>query len=131
MDRRRFLGAMGGAAVAVWAGASRAQQGQSPQQQQQQTQQFPGSPLTQPRNQTLQIPDMQPDLLPAKPDPMAILQHNQQEIQKDVTRLFGLADELRKQVSRTDSSKVLSLDLIHTAEEIEKLAKQIRNLARA
>lgn len=134
MDRRGFLGAIGGAAATVWAGTVWAKAGQSlqqGQQGQQQTPQFPGDP-TQPRNPTLDFPvTPQPNLLPPKPDPSAILQHNQSEIQKDVSRLSGLVDQLRKQVTKTDSSKVLSLDLIHTAEEIEKLAKQIRNLARA
>jgi hypothetical protein len=136
MERRRFLGVLGGAAATIWAGglwavgAQPAQQ-QGQQQGQQQTQQFPGDPM-QPRSPSLDFPvTPQPELLPPKPDPVAILQHNQTEMQKDVARLSGLVEQLRKQVTKTDSTKVLSLDLIHTAEEIEKLAKQIKNLARA
>jgi hypothetical protein len=41
-----------------------------------------------------------------------------------------LADELKKDVDATDSSNVLSLGMVHKAEEIEKLARHIASLAR-
>jgi hypothetical protein len=43
-----------------------------------------------------------------------------------VERLYDLASELKAQVEKTDSSKVLSLNLIRKAEEIEKLAHDIK-----
>jgi len=67
----------------------------------------------------------------AKIDPKRLLKQNQREIQSDVERLFKLAQELKDQVATTDSSEVLSLPLLKKAEEIEKLAKQIKNLARS
>ena len=65
-----------------------------------------------------------------KIDPKRVLTHNKLEIQEDTQKLFALASELKEQVSKTDSAAVLSLPLVQKAEEIEKLAKQIKNLAR-
>jgi hypothetical protein len=55
-----------------------------------------------------------------------ILDENEKEIKKKVERLYDLASELKAQVEKTDSSKVLSLNLIKKAEEIEKLAHDIK-----
>ena len=74
-------------------------------------------------------PDSEPEQ-PAKPDPHAILRANQKDIKRDVERLFELAQELKKEVEKTDSSEVLSLALVRKTEEIEKLAKHIKSLAR-
>lgn len=64
------------------------------------------------------------------PDPKAILKQNQKDIQTDVERLFKLAQELKGEVEKTDSSQILSLPLIKKAEEVERLAKKIKELAR-
>lgn len=72
-----------------------------------------------------------PQIPPApKLDPHRILVANQKKIKKDVKQLYELAGKLRKQVDHTDSSEVLSVNMIRTAEKIEKLAKHIRDLAR-
>jgi hypothetical protein len=63
-------------------------------------------------------------------DPHAILKQNQKQILKDMAQLESLVSDLRKQVNTIDSANVLSMDLIHKAEEIEKLARQIKTLAR-
>ena len=55
------------------------------------------------------------------------LEANDKDIKKKVEKLFQLATELKDQVEKTDSSKVLSLALLKKAEEIEKLAKEIKN----
>ncbi len=65
-----------------------------------------------------------------KPDTHLILKENQKNIKKDVERLLALAEDLKKEVDKTDALDVLSLPLLKKAEEIEKLAHQIRNLAR-
>ena len=56
-----------------------------------------------------------------------ILEENEKEIKKKVEKLFDLATELKEEVEKTDSSKVLSLNLVRKAEEIEKLARDIKN----
>ncbi len=72
----------------------------------------------------------EPEPEPPKLDPRPLLKLNQKEIKKDVARLLQLAEELKKEVDKTDATDVLSLPLIRKAEEIEKLAKHIKGLAR-
>jgi len=55
------------------------------------------------------------------------LEDNDKDMKKKVNRLFELATELKVEVDKTDSSKVLSLNLVKKAEEIEKLARDIKN----
>jgi hypothetical protein len=54
----------------------------------------------------------------------------QREIKGDVLKLYELASELKVEVEKTDASSTLSLSVVKTAQQIEKLAKQIKNLAR-
>ena len=48
-------------------------------------------------------------------------------MKKKVEQLYQLAKELKDEVEKTDSTKVLSLNLVKKTEEIEKLAHDIRN----
>lgn len=49
----------------------------------------------------------------------------QQDIRKDTERLFQLATELKAAVEKTNEN-MLSLDVVRKAEEVEKLAKQVK-----
>lgn len=86
----------------------------------------------QPQSQRPTMPPTPVDPFPDAPkiDPKLVLKHNQQQIHDDVLKLYALAGELKEQVGKTDSTSVLSMPLIQKAEEIEKLAKQIKTLAR-
>ena len=65
---------------------------------------------------------------PSLPNPeKRMLEDNDKDMKKKVERLYQLASELKEQVDKTDSSKVLSLDLVKKAEEIERLARDIKN----
>jgi hypothetical protein len=90
--------------------------------------------VPQPQPPGRQTPGREPPTLPPddfpKVDKKTLLKDNQKQIQQDVQRLYTLASELKDEVSKTDSTTVLSLALVRKAEEIEKLAKQIKNLAR-
>ena len=55
---------------------------------------------------------------------------NQAEIRMDVQRLYAMASELKDEVDRTNANAVLSLAVVKRAQDIEKLAKQIRDRAR-
>lgn len=83
----------------------------------------------QPRSTMPPIPN-EPFPDTAKLDPKVVLKHNQQQIHDDVLKLYALAGELKEQVGKTDSTSVLSMSLVQKAEEVEKLAKQIKTLAR-
>ena len=89
-----------------------------------------GPPLT-PEQRQQRLPGAADDGAAGPPiDPHALLKQNQKEIKKDMAELESLVGDLRKQVDTIDSANVLSMDLIHKAEEIEKLAHQIKTLAR-
>jgi hypothetical protein len=60
----------------------------------------------------------------------AVLEQNQKDIKKDVERLYELASELKTEVDKTDATAVLSLAMVKKAEEIEKLARQIKDHAK-
>ncbi len=54
----------------------------------------------------------------------------QVELKKDTDHLFELATQLKKQVDESNEN-VMSLDVIRTAEKIEKLAKSVREKMKA
>ena len=66
----------------------------------------------------------------SSPTTKSVLEQNQKSIKKDIEKLFDLATELKSEVEKTDSTAVLSVALVKKAEEIEKLAKQIKEHAR-
>jgi len=111
-SRRKFLTAAVAAAVPVWifALASSAQVG----------------------GQRPQNPPQPKDDEPAAPklDPKLILEANRKEIKKNVEKLYDLASELKAEVEKTDSVQILSVALLRRTEEIERLAKEIRNRAK-
>jgi hypothetical protein len=67
---------------------------------------------------------------PTQPDQKAIDKQNQAQIRSDVERLYALVSDLRQEVSLTNSANVLSLSVVKKAKEIEKIAKQVKDLAR-
>jgi hypothetical protein len=60
----------------------------------------------------------------------AVLEQHQKDIKKDVEKLFDLAKELKTEVEKTDATAVLSMAMVKKTEEIEKLARQIRDHAK-
>jgi hypothetical protein len=60
----------------------------------------------------------------------AALAENEKDIKKKVEKLFQLASELKNEVDKTDSAKVLSLAMLKKADEIERLAKDIKTRAK-
>ncbi len=60
----------------------------------------------------------------------AMLEERQKSIKKDVEKLYDLAAQLKTEVEKTDSTTILSLAMLKKAEEIEKLARQIKDHAR-
>ena len=55
---------------------------------------------------------------------------NQKQIREDVEKLYEMVSDLKKQVEGTDVNSMLSLSLVKRAQQIEKLAKQIKERAR-
>ncbi len=53
----------------------------------------------------------------------------QEEIKTDIQKLYSLASELKDQSEKTDMNSTLPVTVIKRAQEIEKLAKKIKNLS--
>jgi hypothetical protein len=64
------------------------------------------------------------------PDKKAIDRANQQEIRSDVSKLYEMVSELKDQVEKTDANSTLSISVVKKAQQIEKLAKQIKERAK-
>jgi hypothetical protein len=79
---------------------------------------------------------VRPDDEPIDGNPLAkspkkiLLEENQKDIKKNIEKLFDLASQLKEQVEKTDATTVLSLAMVKKAEEIERLAHQIKEKAK-
>jgi hypothetical protein len=60
----------------------------------------------------------------------AMLLQNEKEFREGVEHLSVLVNELREEVDKTATTDVLSVRMYKKAQEIEKLAKQIKNKAK-
>jgi hypothetical protein len=63
------------------------------------------------------------------PPPHKDLKADDRDLHKQVALLAQYADELKKEVDKTDATKVLSVDMLRKTQTIEKLAKHIASLA--
>ena len=84
---------------------------------------------------TRQVPPPFPPSEPPEPArnskrDRAMLKANRDAVAKDVTRMSELIEALQKQLKENDSAAILSLDVIRKSEEIEKLARHVRDLVR-
>lgn len=103
--RRMFLGGM------LFAGLATGLSAGPPQE-------FPRKP------QPIELP---PPDFPNAPSPEKRKpEENRKDTRKKVDRLFQLAAEMKAEMDKTDSANVLSLDVLKKAQEIEKLAHEIR-----
>ncbi len=57
-------------------------------------------------------------------------EQNAADIKAKVDRLYELATELKAEVNKTDLNQVLSTGVVKKAQEIEKLAKDVKNRSR-
>jgi hypothetical protein len=64
------------------------------------------------------------------PEPRAVAKQYQGEIKSDVQKLYDLVFELKEEVDKTDATFTLSVSLVKKAQQIEKLAKQIKDRAK-
>jgi hypothetical protein len=67
---------------------------------------------------------------PTGPDQKSIDKSQAAQLRTDVDKLYTLVIDLRQDVSLTSNADVLSLSVVKKAKEIEKLAKQVKDLAR-
>lgn len=55
---------------------------------------------------------------------------NEKELRASVDRLYVMVSNLKNEVDKTNANMVLDVSLVKRAQEIEKLAKQIRDRAK-
>lgn len=67
---------------------------------------------------------------PTPPDAKAISKQNQAQMKEDIEKMYSLVSELRQDIQTTDTSSVFNLSFVKRAHEIEKLAKQVKDLAK-
>ena len=68
---------------------------------------------------------------PPHPDPKAQLKEEQKKLRSDVDRLLQMVKDLKDESDNTPETQVLSLSLVKKTEDIEKLARQIRDRIRS
>ena len=54
----------------------------------------------------------------------------QEEIRSDIEKLYELVTQLRQQSQKADLNSTLPLTVVKTAQEIEKLAKRVKDLSK-
>jgi hypothetical protein len=64
------------------------------------------------------------------PDRKAIDKQNQAELKEEIEKLYALVFVLREQMKMTDSTSTMSVTIIKQAQQIEKLAKEIKDRAK-
>jgi hypothetical protein len=68
---------------------------------------------------------------PNKPaDSKAIDKQNQAEVRASVQKLYELITELKGQVEKSDANMTLSVSVVKKSQQIEKLAKHVKELAK-
>jgi hypothetical protein len=70
-----------------------------------------------------------PDNKPAS-DHKSIDPQTQQEIKTDIQKLYELASTLKDQSAKADLNSTLPVNVVKEAQEIEKLAKKIKQLSK-
>jgi cytochrome P450 len=69
--------------------------------------------------------------LPPRADPKVQLKEDQKALRHDVDHLLQLTKDLKEESDKTPETDILSLSLVKKAEDIEKLARQIKERIRA
>ena len=64
------------------------------------------------------------------PDPKSVDRQNQAELKGDIEKLYALVFVLREQMKMTDSTSTMSVTIVKQAQQIEKLAKEIKDRAK-
>lgn len=116
--RRRFLTVLAGAGTMMLAGTA-SLSGR-------------GEPQSRPRGSSSDPnPELDPtEVAPKKSPTKVLLEANEKDIKKNIEKLYQLVTDLKAEVEKTDSSQILSLALVKKAEEIERLAHDIKTRAK-
>jgi hypothetical protein len=93
--------------------------------------QFPPTPPPPPQPaQTRNPAEIRSDPRAVAAAKRAAMQQNEKEFREGIERLYKLTSDLREEVLNTKTTDVLSVHMIKKTEEIEKLAKLLKNKAK-
>ena len=67
---------------------------------------------------------------PSSPDQKTIDRQNQEQMRADIDKMFAIVSEMKQELGVTNTNAVLSVNFVKKAHEIEKLAKQVKELAK-
>jgi hypothetical protein len=67
---------------------------------------------------------------PTAPDQKTIDKQNQAQIRADVDKMYSMVTEMKQELGVTNTTTVLSVNFVKKAHEVEKLAKQVKELAK-
>ena len=68
---------------------------------------------------------------PTSVAPKARLQEQEKELRETAEQLFAKVGDLRTELAKTPTARVFSIGIFKQSQEIEKLAKRLKNCARA
>lgn len=68
--------------------------------------------------------------IPPRANPKTQLKEDQKALRRDVDRLLQMVKDLKDESDKTPETDVLSLSMVKKAEDIEKLARQIKERIR-
>ena len=134
-SRRNLIKFIPGALLMLWAtrGNAVALSGSAPGSQNPPTNNPPNPPYPFDKDGELKVhneiltPEPKPPAMPAAP--RKDLKADDKDIHKQVALLAQYADDLKKEVEKIDSTKVLSVGMLRKTQSIEKLAHHIASLA--
>lgn len=118
--------------LALWPVSVVAQQQQEPQQQSDQSSSASQAPSTKPDEKTADAASPKPDTDASKPaanKPTTPEEARQAQFLADSQKLYQLAQELKEEVAKSNKN-TLSIAVTKKAEEIEKLAKSMKERMR-
>ena len=67
---------------------------------------------------------------PSRVNPKAIEMENRKELRANVAKLYDMVVELKDKVEKMDANSTLSIPVMKKAQQIEKLAREIKNLVK-
>jgi hypothetical protein len=65
-----------------------------------------------------------------EPDPKFVDKQNQAEVKAEIEKLYALVYELREEMKQVNGNSTLSVTVVKKAQQIEKLAKEIKERAK-
>jgi hypothetical protein len=67
---------------------------------------------------------------PTQANEKAIYRQNQAVMKDDIEKMYAIVSELRQDVKVTDTAAIFNIAFVKKAQQVEKLAKQVKDMAK-